>query len=52
MYIGSEGPRSLMKFTKGSNGVGGTAFRRGGKSGHANKCVTNLAQSLAVSSWP
>ena len=41
-----------MKLASGGEGAGGTAVESGGRSGHANKCVTNRAQSLAVSSWP
>lgn len=41
-----------MKRARGGEGAGGLAVERGGRSGHANKCVTNLEQSFAVSSWP
>ena len=39
-----------MKFASGGEGAGGTEVERGGRSGHANKWVTNRAQSFAVSS--
>ena len=41
-----------MKLTRGGDGgAGGTVVERGGRSGHANKCVTNHAQ-VGYRPWP
>ena len=41
----------VMKLARGGGEAGGTVVERGGRSGHANKCVTNRAQ-VRYRPWP